>query len=202
VNRADAWKRALDVTGAIAGLAVGAPFFAGVALAIKLDSPGPVLFRQPRVGRFGVPFTLYKLRTMVAGAAARGPTITRSGDPRVTRLGRHLRRWKLDELPQLWNVLAGSMSLVGPRPETPDHAAAFTPAQRRVLSVKPGLASFASIAYRHEEELLASVASPADHYLETILPAKLLLDLEYVERRSALVDLQILGRAALAVALR
>src|SRR5277367_2722447 len=125
----EAWKRALDVMVAIAGLALCVPLLAVLALAIKLDSRGPVLFCQDRVGRWGALFTIYKLRTMVGGAA-NGPTITRSGDPRVTRLGRRLRRWKLDELPQLFNVLEGSMSLVGPRPETPDHAAAFSPEQR------------------------------------------------------------------------
>lgn len=190
-------KRMLDVGIAGGVLGLSAPAMLGIALLIRLDSPGPVLFRQTRVGRDGVPFQLYKFRSMRPNAG--GPSLTQAGDARVTRVGRRLRAWKLDELPQLVQVLRGEMSLVGPRPETPDHVALYSPQQRRVLSVRPGLTSRASIEYRHEERLLAAVADPERLYREEILPHKLALDLIYVEQPGLREDLRILGRTLLAV---
>lgn len=190
-------KRLLDVGIAGGVLGVSAPMLAGIALLIRLDSPGPVLFVQTRIGRGEVPFQLYKFRSMRVNAG--GPSLTQAGDARVTRVGRVLRHYKLDELPQLVQVVRGELSLVGPRPETPDHVALYSKEQRRVLSVRPGLTSRASIAYRHEERLLAGAADPERLYQERILPDKLAMDLAYVEGWGLREDLRILGRTVLAV---
>ena len=153
-------KRAFDVVVAALGLLLLAPLLLAIGLWIKLDSRGPVFFRQTRIGRFGVPFRIHKFRTMVAEAPALGPPITAGRhDPRITRAGRVLRAAKLDELPQLLDVLAGTMSLVGPRPEVPRYVALYPQALReRVLSVRPGITDPASIAYRDEAALLAAAA--------------------------------------------
>ena len=190
--------RWVDGLCAAAGLILLSPVLAGAALAVKLSSPGPVLHRAVRVGRAGNPFVMLKFRTMVLEAVA-GPGITSAEDPRVTPVGHALRRWKLDELPQLVNVLRGEMSLVGPRPEDPRYVARYTPEQRRVLRVRPGLTSPASLRFSREESKLTG-EDWETAYLQKILPAKLSEDLEYLEHRSARSDLTILVRSVWKVA--
>lgn len=194
----EACRRALDVVAASCGLIVLNPLLALIALLIKRDSPGPVFFRGERVGKDGRPFRVYKFRTMVADASRRGPGITATGDSRVTRVGRFLRRTKLDELSQLINVLRGDMSLVGPRPEDPRYVALYTAEQRRVLSVRPGITSPASVRFRHEEAMLRD-EDWERVYREKVLPSKLQIELEYLERRSVWRDLGIIAQTVLAL---
>lgn len=179
---------------------IALPLWAIVAIAIRLDSPGPVFYRAVRIGKGGEPFTIYKFRTMMVDASQKGPGITMQGDPRITRMGRFLRNMKIDEMPQLINVLKGEMSIVGPRPEDPRYVACYTPEQRRVLSVRPGMASHGFPKYRHEQELLAATGDDFENvYLTVILPDKLQLNLEYIEQQSFLYDLAILARAAVSL---
>jgi lipopolysaccharide/colanic/teichoic acid biosynthesis glycosyltransferase len=193
-------KRVFDVLVSSTVIFIALPLWAIIAIAIKLDSPGPVFYRGVRVGKDGKLFTIYKFRTMVVDAPNRGPGITSSKDPRITRVGRLLRKFKIDEMPQLINVLKGEMSIVGPRPEDPRYVAYYTPEQRRVLSVRPGMASPTFIKYRYEEELLAAAGDDLEHvYLTRILPEKLLLDIQYIEQRSFLLDLKVLAHAALSL---
>ena len=185
-------KRLFDIVAALAGLMLLAPLFVLVALWIKLDSPGPVWFRQQRVGRHGKPFSIYKFRTMTV---APGDTLqlTVGCDRRITRAGQFLRRYKLDELAQLINVLQGAMSLVGPRPEVPRYVACYPPDVRAiVLSVAPGITDWAAILYRDESAILGRAADPERAYLETILPAKLDYYVRYVRERSFWTDLRII----------
>ena len=165
------------------------------AVAIKLTSPGPVLHRATRVGKDGDHFMILKFRTMRPDT--NGPAITAAGDPRITTVGAVLRRTKLDELPQLVNVLNGDMSLVGPRPEDPRYVALYTGEQRRVLALRPGMTSPAAVVYRNEERLINAAGGDVESiYLERIMPAKLELDLEYVEHRSLWLDVRVLARTA------
>lgn len=191
-------KRIFDLFASALGLIILSPLFALIALLIRLTSPGPVFYRARRVGQGGREFTLYKFRSMVADADRRGPGITAAGDPRVTSIGRVLRRTKLDELPQLWNVLRGDMSLVGPRPEDPRYVALYTPEQRRVLDVRPGITSLASIEYRNEEAVLHG-PDWEQHYIHEVMPAKLAIDLRYVQRATLFTDLLIILRTLLAL---
>lgn len=185
-------KRLFDIVGALAGLLLLAPLFALVALRIRLDSPGPVFFRQQRVGRHGKLFAIYKFRTMAAQPDT-SAQLTVGRDARVTRAGRFLRDYKLDELPQLINVLLGEMSLVGPRPEVPRYVACYPPEVRAiVLSVAPGITDWASILYREESAILGRSADPERAYLETILPTKLEYNVQYVRERSFATDLRII----------
>ncbi|HEV8229085.1 MAG TPA: sugar transferase [Candidatus Limnocylindria bacterium] len=186
-------KRALDVAVSAVLLAVLSPLLAVLAALVRFSSSGPALHRARRVGRGGAEFTMYKLRTMRRDAATTGPGITARGDARVTSLGRALRRTHLDELPQLWNVLRGDMSLVGPRPEDPRFVARYTPEQRAVLSVRPGITGPAQLAYRDEARLLPADATE-DAYARDVLPAKLAIDLAYVRRPSLWRDLAVLAR--------
>jgi FlaA1/EpsC-like NDP-sugar epimerase/lipopolysaccharide/colanic/teichoic acid biosynthesis glycosyltransferase len=192
-------RRLIDIGVAVAGLAVLAPLLGACALAVKLDSSGPVFYRGSRAGRDGRRFGLWKLRTMVVGAD-RGSVLTGGADPRVTRVGRFLRQWKLDEIPQLLNVLAGDMTLVGPRPEAPEIVARYTAEQRRVLRVRPGITGPSQIRFRHEETLYPSGADTEAFYLREILPAKVQSDLQYLATRTLLTDLACLWQTALAVA--
>ena len=186
-------KRLFDLLGAGIGLVLLAPVLAAVAIWIKLDSAGPVFFRQQRIGRHGAPFRIHKFRTMRVDAPTLGPEITVGADPRITRAGRTLRATKLDELPQLLDVLAGSMSLVGPRPEVPRYVALYPAALRdKVLSVRPGITDPASIAYRDESAVLACAADPERAYVEQVMPAKLAHAARYVEQRSLWGDLQLI----------
>ena len=191
-------KRLFDLFTSLAGLILLSPVFALIAIVITLDSPGPVFFRGQRVGRDGRLFSLYKFRSMAVDAAQRGPGITAAGDPRITRVGRVLRRTKLDELPQLINVVRGEMSLVGPRPEDPRYVALYTPEQRRVLSVRPGITSMASVKYRHEEAIL-SQSDLDDVYINKVMPEKLAIDLAYLDRRTFWRDLGVLALTFLAL---
>lgn len=191
-------KRPFDLLASAAGLIILSPLFALIALLIRLTSPGPILYRATRIGQGGREFTLYKFRSMVVGADQRGPGITAAGDPRITPVGRILRRAKLDELPQLWNVLRGDMSLVGPRPEDPRYVALYTPEQRRVLAVRPGITSLASIEYRHEEAAL-DCAGCEGRYVQEVMPAKLAIDLRYVQQATLPGDIVIILRTLLAL---
>lgn len=194
--------RVLDVLGA-AGLAiVTAPVWLVIAAAVKLTSPGPVVFRAVRIGREGRPFTLLKFRSMRAGADRVGPGVTAAGDPRVTPVGRVLRATKLDELPQLVNVLRGEMSLVGPRPEDPRYVERYTDAQREILIWRPGITSPASVEYRGEEGILASMGSSLEDAYAVLMARKIDLDLAYFRRRSVLGDLRILAATVAAVVRR
>jgi lipopolysaccharide/colanic/teichoic acid biosynthesis glycosyltransferase len=188
-------RRALDLLISGPGLVLLCPLWLLLALWIKLDSSGPVLYRGKRVGQDGRPFLMYKFRTMVVGAERTGPAVTYRDDPRITKAGRFLRRSKLDELPQLLNVLRGEMGLVGPRPEDPIYVGLYTPEQRRVLSVKPGVTGPTQLEYRNEASMLSGESVDED-YVTRIMPEKLRLDLEYVRHRSLMLDLKILWRTA------
>ena len=188
-------KRCFDLLLAGIGLAVLSPLLLMLALWIKLDSPGPVFFRQERVGRGGVPFRIHKLRTMTHTPASAGPQITVGADHRVTRAGRVLRHYKLDELVQLIDVLLGDMSLVGPRPEVPRYVAMYPPDLRdKVLSVRPGITDPASIEYRDEARVLAAAADPEAEYVSVVMPAKLRLATQYVDQASLATDLRLIAR--------
>ena len=188
--------RSLEVVVSAAGLLFALPFLAVAAVAIRLTSPGPALFRHERVGRFGRPFFLLKLRTMRAGD---GPQVTSSGDPRVTAVGRFLRKTKLDELPQLWNVVRGEMALVGPRPEVAAYVDLSDTAWRRVLEARPGITDPVSLRLRFEEKLLASAPGDrAEFYRQVMVPFKVKKYLEYQLVRSPLSDLVVLLQTAFA----
>ncbi|MCP4572459.1 MAG: sugar transferase [bacterium] len=193
-KRSDISKRLLDMTGSVAGLAVLAPFLACVALGIVATSPGPVFYRQMRVGRGGLTFRILKFRTMVDGAEARGPRVTGAGDARVTGFGRFLRRHKIDELPQLVNVLRGEMSLVGPRPEVPEFTALYPEEFARVLQVRPGITHRATQLFRREEELLGAAADARVFYVDKILPRKLAIYLADLDRATFWDDLRTIMR--------
>jgi lipopolysaccharide/colanic/teichoic acid biosynthesis glycosyltransferase len=188
-------KRLFDVFLAAAALLLLSPLLLAVAVAVRLDSPGPVLFRQERIGRHGRPFRIHKFRTMCADAPARGLAVTVGADPRVTRVGRWLRHWRIDELPQLLDVLRGDMSLVGPRPEVPRYVAHYPAALReRVLSVRPGITDPASLDFIDEAALLAGAADPEGVYVREILPRKVARQAEYASRATLLSDLRVLAR--------
>jgi lipopolysaccharide/colanic/teichoic acid biosynthesis glycosyltransferase len=183
-------KRLFDMFCAALGLLVLAPLLLLAAVWIKLDSPGPVLFRQTRVGRLGVPFTIHKFRTM---RVAPGAAITVGADPRITRSGHFLRQTKLDELPQLWDVLRGAMSLVGPRPELARYVELYPAELReRVLAVRPGITDPASLAFSHEAEMLAAAQDAEREYREVVMPAKLKLSAEYAASASLMTDLRLI----------
>ena len=185
-------KRLFYVAASAAGLLLLAPLLLAIAVWIRLDSPGPVFFRQERVGLRGQPFRIFKFRSMRADNA--GPQITVGADARITRSGRFIRAYKLDELPQLLNVLLGDMSIVGPRPEVPRYVALYPATVRdEVLSVRPGMTDWASVQYRSESALLAHSSDPERTYVETVLPAKLALCQQYVRERSLLLDLKIIA---------
>ena len=188
-------KRVFDLLGAAIALILLWPLFVAVALWIKLDSPGPVMFRQQRVGRHGRLFAIHKFRTMVADAPQRGPQLTLGDDPRITPAGAFLRRSKIDELPQLLDVLAGHMSLVGPRPELPAYVAHYPAELRdRVLAVRPGITDPVSLDFADESVLLARAADPEREYIEVLLPQKLRAAAAYAERATLWTDLVVIGR--------
>jgi lipopolysaccharide/colanic/teichoic acid biosynthesis glycosyltransferase len=183
-------KRLFDLIGATLALLLLSPLLLAAALAVKLDTPGPVFYRQERVGRGGVPFLIHKFRTMHHGAG--GPPLTVGDDARITRSGTWLRRTRIDELPQLIDVLLGRMSLVGPRPEVPRYVALYPPALReRVLAVRPGITDPASLAYIDEACLLAAAADPEREYVEVILPVKLQRSADYADHATPWTDLGV-----------
>ncbi|GAA2743660.1 O-antigen biosynthesis protein WlbG [Terrabacter aerolatus] len=191
-------KRALDVTASVLGLVLTSPALGVICAAIKLDSPGPVLFRQDRVGRGGRTFRIHKFRTM--RASHDGRLVSGTGDVRVTRVGRVLRKSKLDELPQLLDVLRGDMSLVGPRPEVPVYVAQWPPEMRDlILSVRPGITDPASIEFRNEADELAAAPDPETYYVQELLPRKTAAYAQYVRTRSFTKDLVVLGQTLRAV---
>ena len=192
-------KRAFDLFAAIVGLMFLWPAFLLIAVLMKLSSEGPVFYGQERVGKSGRRFKIIKFRTMRVDADRQGPSITVGNDSRITSVGRMLRRMKVDELPQLWNVLKGDMSLVGPRPELPIYVAGYTEEQESVLKVRPGITDPASLAYRQEAELLSQQADPESYYRAVVLPHKLALNLEYIRQMSFAFDLALLAKTCSAV---
>ncbi|MES2091312.1 MAG: sugar transferase [Pseudomonadota bacterium] len=196
-------KRLFDWVLSSLGLLVLGPVLLLVALLIKLDSRGPVFFRQERVGRHGQPFRIHKFRTMRHDPAGQGPLITVGADRRITRVGGVLRQTKLDELPQLLDVWLGDMSLVGPRPEVPRYVALYPAALRdKVLSVRPGITDIASIEYRDESSVLARAADPEHAYVHEILPHKLALAARYVDEASVWTDVMLIARTIMAIVRR
>lgn len=191
-------KRAFDLGFTLAATVILLPVALLVALLIVLDSPGPVFYLSERVGRGGKRFLLYKFRTMIPNAHALGPSLTHRNDPRVTRLGRLLRKTKFDEFPQVINILRGEMSIVGPRPELPKYVALYSPEQREVLRMKPGLTSLAQVVYRDEEDMLPDQDTET-YYVNEVLPRKLALDLYYVKHWSLLLDFKIFALGILAL---
>ena len=191
VGGAPGIRRVFDILASLLGILLLSPLLLVIALVIRRDSPGPIFYMAGRVGIFGRPFRMYKFRTMNEASRRSGPKVTAHDDPRITRVGRFLRQTKLNELPQLLNVLRGEMSLVGPRPEHPEFVAHYSPEQREVLTVKQGITSLASIMYSGEEKML-SYSRVTETYLRSILPDKLRLDLLHVRNRSLLFDIDIL----------
>jgi len=185
-------KRAFDFTVSSLALLILAPLFGLVAILIKLDSAGPVFFRQERIGQGFHPFRIFKLRTMIE--SAQGPLVTAGKDSRVTRVGAVLRRTKVDELPQLINVLKGEMSLVGPRPEVRKYVEMFRQDYEEILRIKPGITDLASLKYRHETDVLGQSANPEEQYVTEILPDKIKLAKEYLRRSSFLVDVRVITK--------
>ena len=189
----------VDRVVAALALVVLSPVLALIAVVVRLSSPGPVIYRQVRVGQGGAPFRILKFRTMVDGADRLAANVSPAGDPRITPAGRVLRSWYLDELPQLVNVVRGDMRLVGPRPETPEYVAMYTPEERRVLLVKPGLVGPSTLGFMDEAVQLAATGDPAGHYEAVLLHERVRLDLEYLDRRSAATDIQLLFRQVIAI---
>jgi len=192
-------KRIFDFLGSLLGLVLLSPVLLLIALLIKVDSRGPVFYRGVRVGLFGGVFKIFKYRTMIINAEKVGGSSTPDDDPRLTRLGKFLRRYKLDELPQLINVLKGDMSLVGPRPQVQWAVDLYTPEQRTVLTVRPGITDYASVHFPNEGEILKGSTNPDQDYMEKIHPKKMRLSLEYVRERSLWVDLKIIFQTIAAI---
>ena len=185
-------KRGMDIVISGGALLVLWPALLLVALAIKIDDPGPVFYRQVRVGKDGKEFRIFKFRTMIVDADKKGLQITVGRDNRITRMGALLRKTKLDELAQLINVFVGDMSFVGPRPEVPKYVNLYTPYQRQVLLVRPGITDYASIAYRNENDLLAGAKDPEQMYIDVIMPDKIELNMKYLREISPLADLKLI----------
>ncbi len=185
-------KRTFDIGVSFVGLILLSPLMLLAALAIKLDSPGPIFFRQERIGRGFRPFFIFKFRTMVQDPFGRGQFITVGDDPRITRAGRFLRKTKIDELPQLINVLKGDMTFVGPRPEVPQYVELFRHDYEEILKVRPGITDLASIKYRDEAAVLARYQNPEEEYLRRVLPEKIRLGREYIRQSSLLFDVTLI----------
>ena len=195
-------KRLFDFVMSGMGMIVLSPLFLILAIWVKLDSPGPVFFRQTRVGRNNKDFRIFKFRTMRVGAD-KGSLVTVGGkDPRITRAGIFLRRTKLDEMPQLINVFVGEMSLVGPRPEVRHYVDYWTPEQMHVLDIRPGVTGPASIRFRNENELLGKVEDPEKYYIDVIMQEKLRLDLDYVRNQSYIRDLELILKTVGVIAIK
>ncbi|HET6624791.1 MAG TPA: sugar transferase [Nocardioidaceae bacterium] len=188
-----------DRSVAFLALLLLSPLLVVIALLVRIDTPGPVIFKQVRVGRHGRLFEIYKFRTMYDGAGRHAANVSPTGDPRVTGVGRVLRAWYLDELPQLVNVLVGDMGLVGPRPETPEYVALYSPAERQVLEIRPGLAGPSTLGFMDEAERLSAADDPAGHYEAVLLHERVQLDLGYLHNRSLRYDLLLLCRQLMAI---
>jgi lipopolysaccharide/colanic/teichoic acid biosynthesis glycosyltransferase len=191
-------KRVFDVVTAGLGLIALLPILGLIAVVIRVTSAGPVFYGSTRIGRGGKPFKMIKFRTMVVGADKIGPLITAGNDPRITPIGRTLRHTKLDELPTLWNVLKGDMSIVGPRPENPESASLYTETQKNIWTLRPGITSMATLKYRHEESLLACRPDLETAYFQ-IMQDKLALELAYVNRQTFWLDMRIIFRTLVEV---
>ena len=185
-------KRIFDFFASLLGIIVLSPILVAVSIAIKLDSKGNILFLQKRVGKDGVPFNIYKFRTMVTDAEKLGKQITVGKDSRITKTGAFLRKYKIDELPQLFNVLKGDMSLVGPRPEVPNYVELYTEEEKKVLTVRPGITDLASLRYKDENEILGKVENPEEYYINVIMKDKLKLNLEYIEKSNLFFDISLI----------
>jgi len=185
-------KRIFDIILSLAALVIFSPLFLIVALIIKLTSPGPVFYKGKRVGKGGRIFLMHKFRSMVADADKIGTDLTKYEDPRITKIGRLLRRTKLDELPNLIDVLAGNMSLVGPRPETPSYTRYYDERQKKVLDIRPGITGLAQLENRDEDLKLKDKANPDEYYIQELMPKKLEIDLYYMENSNLLMDIKIL----------
>ena len=185
-------KRVFDIAASLFGLVVLSPVMLVIALLIRIRMPGPAIFRQERTGRYGNPFTICKFRSMTLDHD--GSSVSVKGQSRITPLGAFLRRHKLDELPELWNILKGDMSFVGPRPDMPEYTDRLTGEERRILELRPGLTGPATLAYANEEELLASVEDPLKYNDEVLWPEKVRLNLEYYHRRTFPGDILIIFR--------
>jgi len=190
-------KRTFDIGVSFVGLILLSPLMLLAALAIKLDSPGPIMFRQKRIGKGFRPFLIYKFRTMVQGASDRRRSLTVGDDPRITSSGRFLRRTKIDEIPQLINVLKGDMSFVGPRPEVPEFVELFRSEYEEILKVRPGITDLASLKYRDEAAVLEQSENPEEEYLRRVLPDKINLSKEYIRRSSFFFDLTLILKTLL-----
>ena len=185
-------KRLFDIVSSGIGLLCLAPVFVVMAIWIKLDSRGPVFYRQTRVGRYGRDFRIFKLRSMRVGSDKGRQITVGERDPRITRSGYFIRRYKIDELPQLINVFLGDMSIVGPRPEVRKYVDLYSEEQRKVFQVRPGITDLASIKYRNENELLSQVDDPDTYYIDVIMPDKLAINLEYIRHQSFMGDIKII----------
>ena len=185
-------KRFFDLICSGVGFAVLSPFFVVISIFIKLDSPGPIFFRQERIGRGFRPFFIYKFRTMRYNPQRSGLQITAGGDSRITRMGRLLRNTKIDEWPQLINVLRGHMSLVGPRPEVRKYVERYKDDYERILSIRPGITDISSIAFRNEESILQGVDDPEQYYVHVLLPEKMRLAQEYIQHASFSYDVKLI----------
>lgn len=193
-------KRAFDIIVSLTGLILLSPLLLIAAILIKLTSSGPVLFKQQRMGRDFQPFEIKKFRTMVVDAPKLGAQITAGRDPRITRVGHLLRKTKIDELPQLFNVLKGEMSFVGPRPEVPRYVEMFRKDYEELLTIRPGITDIASLKYRHESDLLGNSPNPEATYTQEILPDKIALAKEYIQRSSVGFDLSLILKTVLRMA--
>jgi len=187
-------KRLFDIISSLLGIIILSPVFIIIAIWVALDSQGGILYRQLRVGKNGKEFTLLKFRTMLSDSDKKGLLTIGMRDSRITRSGYYLRKYKLDELPQLFNVLIGNMSIVGPRPEVPKYVALYNNEQWKVLNVKPGITDYASIEYVNENEVLAKAANPEEMYIDEVMPAKLKLNLKYIQEMGLVTDLKIIFR--------
>ncbi len=185
-------KRIFDIVFSFVGILLLSPFLIMIILIIKFTSKGPVFFLQQRVGRDGKPFNIFKFRTMVVDAERLGKQITVGRDPRITKVGYFLRKFKLDELPQLFNVLIGNMSFVGPRPEVQKYVNMYTEEQKEILKVKPGITDYASIEFRNENEILGEVEDPEEYYINIIMPTKITLNKKYIENNNLFIDIKII----------
>lgn len=185
-------KRLFDIVSSGIGLLCLAPVFVVMAIWIKLDSRGPVFYRQTRVGRYGRDFRIFKFRSMRVGSDKGRQITVGERDPRITRSGYFIRRYKIDELPQLINVFLGDMSIVGPRPEVRKYVDLYSEEQRKVFQVRPGITDLASIKYLNENELLSQVDDPDTYYIDVIMPDKLAINLEYIRHQSFMGDIKII----------
>jgi lipopolysaccharide/colanic/teichoic acid biosynthesis glycosyltransferase len=188
-------KRGFDIVASFVSLILLSPVFLAVAILIKVYMPGPIIFRQERTGRYGAPFIIYKFRTMIINH--RGNTVSIKGESRITPLGEKLRKYKLDEFPELWNILIGDMSFVGPRPDVAEYTRRLIGDEKKILDLRPGLTSQASIKYANEEELLASITDPQKYFDETIWPDKVRINLKYYYSRSFFGDILIILKTLL-----